>query len=834
MVELYLRSNSTGLWQSIDIGGDVSISITKSFEEIEDFTTRQSTFSKTFTIPQTKTNNKFFESSFEVNSSSFSAQVVVSAVVKYAGSDVFFGDCRLSKIVNEVGGGFYEIFLTQSLPDFSNTAQDIKLIDLDFSGLTHTLDYNTLTSTWSYSGGSYDDYSGIVGKIVYPLGHYGYDTNQYYSTIDTSTSGFTNSSFPLSLRQFAPWVNVKYLIDKTFEKVGFTYESNFFETDYFKGIFALAKTNNLMGVKLSDDNSENANVFLVSASAGYYDNNVGNLDNAFTEQFYLDTENNDPLNIFTPSLSTTNRQHYFTTIVAGTYGTKWTASFFLSNSLYPLYLNVAMKDLDDGTIYKRIDGLTIFPTTDLTTYTDIYFQATIPADRRVGLFYSRVSTAGSPNAILGVFRANWELYSSPVLSASQSMSLTENLPGEISSLDFFKGIVSLFNLVVIPQGDRNLKIERWDDYFSSGRVLDWSDKLDLSSSYEIVPTNELQKEYIIRYEESQDWYSKLNIQNNNQVFGTKRFISKAPFHSGIVEVVIPFEPLPTMVFDGVSDTNMIIPHIYDYVVDTETNQVSYQTLGSKIRLGFYNGLMDFTITGATKNWYLLSGNTAVLHTEYPAISHLSSYEFSPSTFSDLNIQNQYMPWQEYTNSYIGYTDQDVYNKFWSARVEPLYELDTKILNGTFRLTPVEVNNIQFNDRVYFLNAYWRLLSMNDADITDESLVSCSWVKLPYTTEETPLIPPTYRQADPITPPTPTGSSFSISAYTGTDLLGICGETSPILQVYSNCSVLSAGCSVFSDTGATTPITEGTLLKPIGDTNIYQVGELGIIQIITTC
>lgn len=834
MVELWLKSNITGIWESIDIGGDVSIAITKSFEEIEDFTTRNSTFSKTFSLPQTKNNNKFFESSFEVNSSSFATQVVVDGVVKYGGADVFFGQARLSKIINEVGGGFYEVFLTQSLPDFANTLQDVKLIDLDYSGITHFLNYSAITSTWSYTGGSYNDYAGISGKLLYPLAHYGYDTGQYYGEFSDSASGFTNVSYPLSIRQFAPWVNVKYLIDRIFDKVGFTYDSEFFNTEYFKGIFTIAKTNNTMGAKIGDDETENANVFLVSTNTGYYDTDGTNIDNLYTQQFYLDIENNDPLNIFTPSLSTTQRENYFTTIVSGTYRTKWRADFFLQNPTFPLYINVAMKDLDDGTIYANVGGLTIFPSTSLSTYEDMYFTANIPANRRVGLFYSRVSTAGNPNATLGVFRAGWELYASPVLSTSETMLLQDNLPAEISSLDFFKGIVSLFNLVVIPDGDRNLKIEKWDTYFSQGNSLDWSDKLDLSSPYELLPTNDLQKEYIIKYQNSEDWYSKLNIQDRNQVFGTTRFISKIPYHSGVSEIVIPFDPLPTIVFDGMSDTNMIIPHIYDYVVDTENGTISYQPLGSKLRLGFYNGLMDFTITGATKTWYLLSGSTAVGHTNYPAISNLSSYEYSASTFSDLNLQNQYMPWQQYTDTYVGYTNQDVFTKFWLPRVEPLYEADTKILTGTFRLTPVEVNNIQFNDRVYFLGAWWRLLDMTDADITDESLVSCRWIKLPYTSVETSLIPPTYEQAEPITPPSPSASTYSITAYTGNNLLDICADSSPTIAVYSNCSVLSGGCSVFSDSGAANPIEEGTYLKPIGSTTIYQVAEYGIIQQLTNC
>jgi len=63
---------------------------------------------------------------------------------------------------------------------------------------------------------------------------------------------------------------------------------------------------------------------------------------------------------------------------------------------------------------------------------------------------------------------------------------------------------------------------------------------------------------------------------------------------------------------------------------------------------------------------------------------------------------------------------------------------------------------------------------------------------------------------------------------------MCNQSAPLTLVYSNCSTLSVGCSVFSDTGATTPISEGTLLKPIGQTTIYQVIEYGIITTFQNC
>jgi len=63
---------------------------------------------------------------------------------------------------------------------------------------------------------------------------------------------------------------------------------------------------------------------------------------------------------------------------------------------------------------------------------------------------------------------------------------------------------------------------------------------------------------------------------------------------------------------------------------------------------------------------------------------------------------------------------------------------------------------------------------------------------------------------------------------------MCNETSAQIVVYSNCSILSAGCSVFSNTSATIPITEGTFVKQVGSKTIYQVIEYGILTNFTTC
>jgi len=839
MVELWLKSNDTGLWNAIDVGTELSIAINKSYEEIEDFQTKKSTYSKTFTIPQTERNNKFFITSYSVNSSGFDNDIVVDAVIKYGGADVFNGSCRLNRVINSRQGGAYEIFLTQELPNFASNLQDVKMVALSYSGLTHKLNYDNIVSTWSYSGGGYENYTGLTGTLLYPLGFYGYEDTQYYSLFDTSISGFTNSGAPLSASQFAPWISAKYLIDSVFDKAGFTYTSNFFNSDYFNGIFCLMKGNDTMGARQVSAATQNQNIFSVlQGTPTFVDNADGNFNTNYYKGFVFRTILNNPLNIFSPSRNNTasGRGHFFTTAVNGVYKFKCGFTMQLQNNYLPAtYLNIAVKDVDSGTIYTQIQGISIIAGNPYK-YGDIYLNATIPAGRRVALYYSRQDGGGDPYAQIRISGAYWELYSSPIILTDLNVLIQDNFPTQLSCLDFFKGITDTFNLVVIPDGERNFLVETWDTYFSSGIDLDWSQKLDISQDYTLEPTTTLTKEYILKYKDSNDRYSLINQQSRNQQFGTSRNISNANFHIGSKTIEVPFEPLPINTFDGITPSNILIPHIYTWNNGAQGNTSRFTPFGSELRLGFYNGLMTSSITGETINWYLLSGSTAVAHNTYPSISHLSAYEYSASTFSDLNFQNQYDFWQVPNDTYIGYTSHDVVNDFWGNRIAQLYANDVKIFNGTFKLTPTEINNINFNDKVYFLNAWWRLLSMTDADITDVNLVKCQFIKLPYFTivPET-LIPPTYEQATPPPPvPTPSASTFTQVVFTGDNITTLCNETASQTPVYSNCAILSAGCSVFQDTSATIPVREATLLKVGGENTIYQVIEYGILTTFQIC
>jgi hypothetical protein len=136
--------------------------------------------------------------------------------------------------------------------------------------------------------------------------------------------------------------------------------------------------------------------------------------------------------------------------------------------------------------------------------------------------------------------------------------------------------------------------------------------------------------------------------------------------------------------------------------------------------------------------------------------------------------------------------------------------------------------------VYFLEAYWRLLNMVDADITQTTLVECEWIKLPYTQVAEPLIGPTFEQAPFLPVPTPTSSGFATAVFTGNTITNLCAEIGVLGVVYSNCNAITEGCSVFFDTGATQPLPEGSFIKLPSTPTIYQVVEYGVLSEFYIC
>jgi len=843
MVQL-IAKDKNGDWVNLDLSEDLAISLNKTIEEIEDITQRKGSYSKSFDIPASVTNDKFFQSAFDVNATDFNSTLKTDCLVQNQGADIFRGSLRLNKITITPNGTLYEIFILEETSNLSTALQGFTLCDLEFDDIDHIVNYDNIVSTWNYSGGSYDDYSGIVGKILYPLAHTGYDPEVTYSLWDFSLSGVTNSGTPISVEQFKPWLNAKYLLDKCFTKAGFTYTSDFFDSDYFKSIFVSATSSDTSATKVIGERPENQNLFRVNyQGAEYYYEAPDNPSDYQTIVF--NNKEFDYLNSYTisgfPDTGPGTGANHFTVPIDGLYRFRVSQEIYLTGFvLQSTYINVVLRDIDTGTVLDNTyQNIRIRKSESVFNFV---FDVTLTQGQRVSVQFNRVSGSGAPNndVAFSSNESDYELYVSPTIIPSLgSIKFDDNIEC-MNGLDFFKNLITLFNLTSISEGERNFKIEPYPTYLSSGEDRDWTNKLDLNLPYSIEPLDYSLKQQInFTKQKGKDQLSVYYFDNFNEVFGDRIFYKQSQILSGNQDVKIKFESMPCLAV-GDEGTTMVIPSLY---IRNQGADIEEQPVSTGMKIGFYCGLVPFyTSTTATtlSDFYVASGATSVAHSYYPAMNHLSQLvEDISIPFSDINFQPTWDFFKSKATTFEIYTQYNTYRQFYREYINQLYSDDAKFFEGMFKLTPEDITDVTFNDKVTFLNSTWRLYEIKDGDITEESMVKCRFIKFPYRTVSPTLVAPDYTEQSVTRPPTPAptptpGFCYTITAYTSLSESDVCGGTVASSTVYSNCSSLNSGCYVYSDSGCSTPLPVGRFVREVGIPFTYIVVDNDGLLATNTC
>lgn len=766
MVQLLAYDNDNSRWVNLDLQEELTISLNKSIEEVEDITQRKTSYTKTFTIPSTDKNETFFRSAFNVNATDFNNKLQTTCLLQDNGNDLFRGKMRLNKVIVDPEGTLYEVYLIEEVAPFAADLKNFSLCDLDFSDAQHEVTYDNIVSTWEFTGGSYTNYSGIVGNVLYPMTFNGYNADLSYGKLNLDSDGFTNPSNPMLVEQFKPWLNLKYMVDLIFENSNYRYTSEFFNTDYFESIYVLAGNNDGMGAALLGERPDNQNLFLVQYEgiSYFYDANINNL--AEWNHIVYNTIDYDYLNQYTesgfPATGPGTGQNFFTVPISGDYQFLIKQDIFLQGTVYAAtYIDVAIRDIDTGTVEVIQSGLAI-PPGNAKTYT-FYLNATLTKGQRVAVMFRRQTTGGDPYNRIG-FRqgdeATFELYSSPdVVVNLGDIKWGDNLPCDVTGLDFIRDVIGVFNLVVIPNGEREFIIEPYTNYLSSdsGTTYDWSAKLDYSQTYEITPLDfDLQRELHITYTQAEDQLNDYFDTQFNEIFGEKFFVKQSELLTGSQQLQFGFEPLPS---DAIAqDCTMVLPSLSKLgEPNTDPRQIP---MSNGLRLGFYCGKQHF-YTGTTNadlaDYYILSGTSSQAHNTYPLINHLSLLQepnIVNNVFSDLNFDPTYDFFQSKTD-FIAYTPNTTYNYWYKPYLNLLYSDEARLFKGNFILTPEEVSKLNFNDSVSFLNSKWRLYSVNDADITQKSSVECEFLKEPFRGGKIEGVAPNYTaQNTPRPTPTP--------------------------------------------------------------------------------
>lgn len=701
--------------QVIDLPTDFGILINKSIADIREPESRSSDWSKTFTLPGTKRNNKLFTHLFDLNlsirnttatnfSPDFNPNLKATASLYVDEVTQIEGFIRLLNInVTDRHQIQYECTMHGQLADLFAKIADKRMAELDFTEYNHTINATNIFNSWDTSviknGNTYVNFSG--GN---PKGE-GY----VYGWIDDGT--YSGQYDNLYTDRMTPYVYAKEIVDKIFSGAGYNYSSgSFFNSTLFKRLVVPCPTKNPV---LSNTQIQARQFEASPSSSATYNINTS------PPKILFGTETLDPSNQFASSSFTNqfNGQIYdFYIDLQGT------AAGLTPNG--EDYLEIDFKV--NNTKFRRYLTLTANGSGNATLNSILGLEKwRLSAGDVVSVEFFRVR-AGAANANPGstITGASITLTTSarffnvvyePTYGYNDTMDFTGFFTGvETKQREFMRWVFTMFNLYCEPDptATNRVVIMPSEDFYTN-TVRDWTMKRDLLQPLEITPMGDLDAgRYVFTYAEGDDEQNKYYVEDYGRIYGDRNVIVENDFVKDEKKIEIGFAP--TQIVKTEQETDKYFPSI-------ETN--SQEQKNGKLRILQYSPV-NCNVYRVVQGSPGASG-TPTLHVKqkYPFMGHLDK---PVNSTADINFG---LPRMIGLKPGTAVTNNNLYNAYWSKYIQEITDKDSKIVRGAFHLTPADMEKLSFRDLYFFDGNYFRLNKIEDYDPVNPSVNICEFLFL---------------------------------------------------------------------------------------------------------
>ena len=540
---------------------DFPLSLTKSIASIKDISKRNTYYSLDFNVPSTHNNNIILFGVKQINST-LNLKTILNkkrCLIYVGGNLLERGFVRFSLSTFE---GDYRATFFGGNADWVELLSEVDLNQLDWENLNEAapgVELFTGTRITEVSQGDSDDYD-----ISYPY-------------IDRNASSNTTS--------FRPVLYMRKVIQRMFEKIGYTVDSNFLDSTFVKGdglenkglaldpaaTFTIdQKTIDLNSIDYSTDR-------LVSAGdpnlwdVNYIMGNVGvgllRTESKLPNFFNILTQDNggvyDPVN----SVYSVN--------VTGEYNIKldlpdyllamdvtpsggvgfalFNDNFNPSRGIAPLVVYFVVKNNVSPTV---IDG-TILYTTDTPgrrfSATSFNEKILLNSGDNISIWFRMKDNASgfgalspfmayrdAPNSLqywrfsLGV-TANLSIQRSASVGINDNYNINSHLPTNLSCLDVLQDLKVLHNLYFVPNPQRKtIKIEPRDEFYQDiVNAEDITNRIDLNKTIETDYLSEYKRNLVFRYKnDDKDGYLERWNTNNLRTYAEYRHVMSNRFEKG--------------------------------------------------------------------------------------------------------------------------------------------------------------------------------------------------------------------------------------------------------------------------------------------------------------
>jgi hypothetical protein len=698
-MRLYVKEN-TG-YILLDLMEDNPIKLTMAVADIMDPTANPSTYSQTFRVPNTANNNLFFKSAFNINAQTFDATKKIDAYIEDSNVTISVGSIRLTNIVtnNRDKNVEYEITFFGEVSDLAAKIGGSFMNSLNLSYYNHEKSYVNIVNSWNLNL--------FGGDVIYPLIEWGYDylngepvqNTLSYRDGTHSKNGFTANNHPLSIDQFKPVIRAKVLFDAIFASSGFTYESTFLNgSDFMNQYVITEQTDSATASHESDIQLDVRN------------NSLQDVQPNTEVQLLFTNEIVDSLSSFD---TITN---YFTvpsTLPAFTFYEFNLKGLVFSDVFGPIVMtNVTIKAIDVATL-TTLATYSISPSvTNININANLVLPSTVIAGQQIK-FTIEINTV---NSLAGIMLS----ILTQITGSGGLVILNNFLPNNVKNIDFLKGIIERYNLVLEPSKtkSKHFIITPWVDWVEQGTQRDWTDYVDGNVDIQSKPLFTSQTRSNTWRDDEDSDYVNYNFQTATKTtYGQYDLDSQIEILVGNNLVESLFAPTPLLPIGNASPlgnanqnlaAQFLIPHI---AKDTTTERTP---ITPKLRLVYYNGMRS-----APLQWHIKNDANVTQHwNQYPLVSQYSLLDNSGLSFNDMAWRNAAPLW-DITPSVPNppaRTTQDLWNNYWRKWYEFTYDKYGRIVEMDIVLDYKKVWDLKFNDKIFIKDSWFMVNKITDYQV----------------------------------------------------------------------------------------------------------------------
>ena len=668
---------------ALDLMNDLPTEFTYAIDDIQDFGSKNTSFSKTLNLPGSANNNKIFGFIFDLGKDTdftdpsqpnvlynFNATKASQCRIFVDGIQIFKGILRLLEIIKTGDVVEYQCSVFGELGGFITALANKRLEELDFSNYDTVWNHTNITGSW-------DNVSG--GSVYFPL-------------IDSGDVSPITDKVNFQFKAFKPALYVREYLNKIVNNAGYTWDFPLIDTNFFKRLII---PNNQKEIVSADQTTALEADYTVDTTVVF--NNFPTLGLEMTTvtlgNFLLESAN-------------TVYRYNSGTPITGTVTANVVGNMDAGANI-PRTFYIRLKK-NGIVIAEQAINMTANPTNFNVSFT--VNSVTFNQNDYIGTYLENGS--GTINITDGTLKIDSDSNILVPVQYNETININQTIPKGIFQRDFFLSICKMFNLYVYEDqwDSKKLIIKPYIDFYD-GSFIDWSLKVDRSKPMSIKPMSEINARYFnFKYKDDNDFYNENYKKKFNEGYADFIFDSQLDFvkDTATTEIIFAGSPLfqlPT--------TDKIYPAIYK----KSDNNTKEDKMDFVIRIMQAKKITD------KNSWKIKNGDTdLVTLTSYGYAGHLDD-PYIPT--NDINFGAP----KEIFFTLTTYPTTNLFNAYYSDYMAEITDSDSKLLSCEALLNMADIQGLDFSKLIMVDNILFRLNKVDGFSVTDYKTVKIELLKV---------------------------------------------------------------------------------------------------------